>query len=80
MGLVLAALGLFFFFISLFTLIIIKFKEFCKGLPKFLFAYLTYLLFSNTFFYMTKIYLVCNYHDVSWGSRGKDRLKGSKIA
>lgn len=38
-----------------------------------------YLLEYNTFFYMVKIYMICNYHDVTWGSRHFLQHKDSSI-
>ena len=32
-------------------------------------------MFLPTFFMMVKLYLVCNYHDASWGSRAKPAKK-----
>lgn len=61
------------------TLILIKPKEVCSSPLKFFLGFTMYLLQYNTFFYFVKIYLISNYHDVSWGSRAGNKLSGSSI-
>ncbi len=75
-----AIISLVFFFINFLALFLIMTKEFVTKLHKFVLSFFLYLVYQNTFFYMVKIYLICNYHDVSWGSRAKDSLKGTKIS
>ena len=55
---------------SFVTLFLIKPKNFCKNMHRYFLGFFFYLLEYNTFFYMVKIYMICNYHDVTWGSRG----------
>ena len=62
-----------------FTLIIVKPREVFGSPVKFLLGFLFYLVQYNTFFYFVKIYLVSNYHDVSWGSRGANQPSSSSI-
>ena len=77
--LVMAVISLYFFLINFLVLFLIKPREFCCKLHRFLISIVLYLLFQNTFFLMVKLYLVCNFHDVSWGSRAASQKKSSRV-
>lgn len=66
-----------YFFINFLALFCIRPASFCCNFHKHIASFLLFILLSNTFFYILKIYLITNYHDVSWGSR-TDPLKSER--
>ena len=64
------AISLLFFFLNFGALILLRPGDFCRHWLKYLLSFVMYVLLAHTFRFMVKIYLVTNYHDVSWGSRG----------
>lgn len=66
----LALLSFLYLPLTFLALILLKFEEVLCNLHKYFLGYVAYVLESYTFFYMVRIYMVCNLHDVTWGSRG----------
>ena len=78
-NLLIAVISLFHFSLMFIILFLIRPLDCCRRPHRFCYAFILYLLQTLTFFYLVKIYLVFNYHDVWWGSRASRHSLSKKI-
>ena len=62
-------------FVSLF---LIRPREAFSRVPKYVCGIVLFLLEYEAVFYLIRIYIICNFHDVSWGSRGSSEREASR--